>query len=174
MQRTRDFQSFTESGWKFLKFNKEFSIAHGCVDNNLYATFPQRRNKDIDSYCVSGASCSTCSAQMDLTITTVTVRPMFQTTTWHTARDESDHDGTAHTGSIGTITLTSIVDSRRNTRRNTRFSSSQSGHTTAPVVSSNNSSQHFVVSPATFPSSHRYGMGLVGGEAACCPLLSWT
>ena len=71
-QRTRDFQSFTESGWKF------------------FATFPQRRNKDIDSYCVSGASCSTCSAQMDLTITTVTVRPMFQTTTWHTARDESD------------------------------------------------------------------------------------
>ena len=46
--------------------------------------------------------------------------------------------------------------------------------TTVTVFRQPRSSQHFVVSPATFPSSHRYGMGLVGGEAACCPLLSWT
>ena len=151
----------------FLKFDMEFSVAHGGVNNNLYATFPQKGNKGIGSYCVSGGSCSTCCAEMDFTENN---GHCFQATTWHTARDGSDHDGTAHTGSIGTSTLTSIVDSRRNTR----FSSSQTGRSTAtaPVVSDSRSSQHFVVSPATFPSSHRYGMGLVGGEAACCPLLS--
>ena len=145
---------------EFLKFDREFSIAHGGVNNNLYATFPQKGNKGIGSFCVSGGSCSTYCAEMDFTVND---GHCFQATTWHTARDESDHDGTAHTGSIGTSTQTSIVDSRRNTR----FSSSQTGCSTAtaPVASDSRSSWHFFASPATFPSSHRYEMGLVGGEA---------
>ena len=135
----------------------------------MFATFPQKGNKDIDSYCVSGVSCSTCCAVMDFTITTVTVRPMFQATTWHTAHDESDHAGTTHTGSIGTITLTSIVDSRRNTR----FSSSQSGHTTAPVASSNNVrstlSCHLPQQPPL-----RYGIGRWRGSVLSAALLDLT
>ena len=41
--------------------------------------------------------------------------------------------------------------------------------TTVTVFRQPRSLQHFVVSPATFPSSHRNGMGLVGGVAAWCP-----
>jgi len=83
----------------FLEFDMELSGAHGGVNNNLYATFPQGGNQGIGSYCDSGGSCSTCCAEMDFTENN---GHCFQATTWHTARDGSDHDGTAHTGSIGT------------------------------------------------------------------------
>ena len=143
---------------EFLKFDREFSIAHGGVNNNLYATFPQKGNKGIGSFYVSGGSCSTYCAEMDFTVNN---GHCFQATTWDTARDESDHDGTAHTGSIGTSTQTSIVDSRRNTR----FSSSQTGCSTANCASGIRQQKFVALLRVTRPSSHRYEMGLVGGEA---------
>ena len=107
-QRTREFQSFTESGWKFLKFNREFSVAHEVWITICTQPLPKEEIKVLALFCVSGGSCSTYYAELDFTETTITVRPMFQATTWHTARDKNDHDGTAHTSFIGASTLTEI------------------------------------------------------------------
>ena len=52
----------------------------------------------MGSYCNSSGSCSTCCAEMDFT---ENKGNCFRATAWHTARDGNDHDGEAHTGSIG-------------------------------------------------------------------------
>ena len=92
----------------FLEYDMELSGAHGGVNNNLYATFPQGGNQGM-------GSCSICCAEIDF---------CFQATTWHTARDGNDHDGEARTGSIrnsvhiradwtASNSFSDVVDSRR-------------------------------------------------------------
>ena len=100
-QWTGEFKSFAESGG-FLEYDMELSGAHGGVNNNLYATFPQGGNQGMGSCCDSGGSFSICCAEMDFTEDN---GDCLQTTTWHTARDGSGHAGEAHTGSIGNSVL---------------------------------------------------------------------
>ena len=45
----------------------------------------------MSSYCGSGGSCFTCCAEMDFPENN---SQCVQTSTWHTARDGSDYDGT--------------------------------------------------------------------------------
>lgn len=102
---------FTSSGWHiqggarvsskasfnfaggFLEFDMDLSGAHGRVNNNFYATFPN----DGHTYCDSGFGCSNCCAEMDFTENN---GGCWQATTWHHDRSGHDHDGSAQQGSI--------------------------------------------------------------------------
>ena len=52
----------------------------------------------VGSCCDSGGSCFTCDAELDFSENNC---HCVQASTWHAARDGSNHDGTAHTVSFG-------------------------------------------------------------------------
>ena len=65
-----------------------------------------RPRRSMGSYCDSGGSCVTCRAEMNFPENS---SHFFQASTWHTARDESYYDGTAHTGPMVSLTMQETV-----------------------------------------------------------------
>ena len=81
----------------------------------------------MGSCCDSCGSCSICRAEMDFTENN---GDCFQATTWHNARDGSDHDGEAHAGSIG-----NNVNIRADWTSSNSFSVSEDGPISKVLVS---------------------------------------